>query len=521
MVVLAAAVTTKGGRALLSRQFVQMNRIRIEGLLAAFPKLVGSGSKQHTFIETESVRYVYQPMENLFLLIITTKASNIVQDLETLRLLSKVVPDVIGTLSEENVKENCFNLIFAFDEVINSGGYKENITLQQIRTNMEMESHEEKLHMMIKKSKIDSAKEQMKQKALAIKKAQNSGGGGGFGGGGLGGGDTSSADVMGGDGPEVINSDSSFTPDVKSEPEPVHKPRIQAKGMSLGKKPKGMNLMGALAAEEGMSLDAIAPPTTTTPGGSVQQAAPAPAAPESNDPVNISIEEKMSVVMNREGALESMEIKGTLGVTVNDETVGKCEVPLKIGKNPDFKFQTHPKVGKPRYAKENVIALKDASKPFPTGTKVGVLRWNSKPSDGVPITINCWPEEEGGGVINVNIEYTLENEDMELRDVNIQIPLGTTEAPSIISVDGDYKHNSRDGVMLWHLDLIDSSNSTGTLEFTISGNDTEAFFPVEVAFYSAKLFCDVEVEGVRSVDGQEPIRYGSTRSLVTDSFVVE
>lgn len=41
---------------------MEMSRIRIEGLLAAFPKLVGTG-KQHTFVETENVRYLYQPME--------------------------------------------------------------------------------------------------------------------------------------------------------------------------------------------------------------------------------------------------------------------------------------------------------------------------------------------------------------------------------------------------------------------------------------------------------------------------
>ena len=41
---------------------MDMSRIRIEGLLAAFPKLVGSG-KQHTYVETDNVRYVYQPME--------------------------------------------------------------------------------------------------------------------------------------------------------------------------------------------------------------------------------------------------------------------------------------------------------------------------------------------------------------------------------------------------------------------------------------------------------------------------
>ena len=77
-----------------------MTRMRMEGSMAAFPKLVGH-FKQHTFVETDTVRYVYQPMENqLFLLLITKKASNIVEDSGTLRLLAKMIPDVAGSVSE-------------------------------------------------------------------------------------------------------------------------------------------------------------------------------------------------------------------------------------------------------------------------------------------------------------------------------------------------------------------------------------------------------------------------------------
>ena len=73
----------KNTTAVISRQFRDMSRAPIESLLASFPKLIPTGT-QHTSVETADVRYVYQPLEDLYILLITNKASNILQDIETL-----------------------------------------------------------------------------------------------------------------------------------------------------------------------------------------------------------------------------------------------------------------------------------------------------------------------------------------------------------------------------------------------------------------------------------------------------
>merc|ERR1711879_562441 len=164
MVLLAASVVTRAGRAVVSRQFVDMTRARIEGLLAAFPKLIPKDGGQHTFIETDSVRYVYQPIEKLYMVLITTKNSNILEDLDTLRLFARVIPEYCRQQDEADIAHHAFELIFAFDEVV-ALGYRESVNLAQISSFTEMDSHEEKVQNAIRESQEKEAKQEMLKRA--------------------------------------------------------------------------------------------------------------------------------------------------------------------------------------------------------------------------------------------------------------------------------------------------------------------------------------------------------------------
>jgi hypothetical protein len=132
----------------LSRQFREMPKARIEALLASFPKLTNTGT-QHTTIETDAVRYVYQPLEEMYMVLMTTKRSNILQDIDTLHLFAQVVSSVCrASLDEREIARNAFELLSAFDEIV-CLGYRENLTLPQVKSILEMESHEEKIQEII------------------------------------------------------------------------------------------------------------------------------------------------------------------------------------------------------------------------------------------------------------------------------------------------------------------------------------------------------------------------------------
>jgi coatomer subunit delta len=292
------------------------------------------------------------------------------------------------------------------------------------------------------------------------------------------------------------------------------------KGMSLSSKSsKNQSLEDALVLE-----DKLAPLVSAS-----SKAAPVAAAAESvpqaiQHPIMLVISEKVSARMTRDGQVESNEVKGSLTLTASSEEAGLCSVQMKTARNADkFTFTTHPKVNKGMYEKSGLLQLKDVKKGFPSARPVGILKWSysSASEDLIPLKINCWPEEESRGQMNVSIEYELEQTDLTLHDVCIRIPLGTTDSVNILNMDGSYKHNSSQGELEWQLPLVDESNASGSLEFTIAQKDTDAFFPITVDFTSQQLFCGIEVVKVAAADGASPIQYGLTQVMSSDEYTIE
>ena len=82
--------------------------------------------------------------------------------------------------------ENAFDLIFAFDEIV-ALGYRESVNLAQIKTFVEMDSHEEKVYQAVRQTQEREAKQKMRTMAKELQRKRmeqkKDGGRGGYGGG--------------------------------------------------------------------------------------------------------------------------------------------------------------------------------------------------------------------------------------------------------------------------------------------------------------------------------------------------
>lgn len=168
--ILSAAIVDNDGTIYVARQYCEMTKTEVEALYTAFSRLITKG-KQHTIIETDDVRYIYQAINDFYCVLVTGKHSNISEDIKTLRLFVGAINEYAsigkGLINEESITQNRFDLLFVFDEIV-ALGVRQIDNLTQLRTVMDMKSEEEKAFMesLTKKEKEAKAKSAEKAKEL-------------------------------------------------------------------------------------------------------------------------------------------------------------------------------------------------------------------------------------------------------------------------------------------------------------------------------------------------------------------
>lgn len=110
-----------------------------------------------------------------------------------------------------------------------------------------------------------------------------------------------------------------------------------------------------------------------------------------NRSVHLAIREKLSLALNRDGGLDSLELKGDLDLRIASADVAK--VVLQISHSDSFttndlQFKTHPRIDKKAWTDSKKIQLRDTKQAFPVRTGLAVLKWRmtSKDESIVPLS---------------------------------------------------------------------------------------------------------------------------------------
>ncbi|TAQ87845.1 hypothetical protein B7494_g3814 [Chlorociboria aeruginascens] len=514
-VVLAASICTRGGKAVLSRQFREMQRSRIEALLASFPKLADTAT-QHTTVEQDNVRFVYQPLDELYMVLITNRQSNILQDIDSLHLFAQVVTSTCKTLDEREILKNAYELLSAFDELVTLG-YRENLTISQIKTFLAMESHEERIQEIISRNKEVEATEQRKIKAKQLEMQRK----------------------------EVSRSGRnavprtpvypSYTPPARSavadtydsyeaEKNKSYKPSApKGKGMQLGKKSKTTDMFERVRGDMGAEVEEASPPPLTSPAPIAAENAHASRMSTSldRDAIHVTIAETISARLTREGSLISFEVKGDLQLRISDPTLTKVKLDLVANASHGVQFRTHPNVDRGLFNSSKAVQMSNPSKGFPVNNSVGVLRWRATPktddTSAVPITFTVWVNKGSDDTYNITVEYELTGDD-PLKDVTVIIPYATSE-PAVSSFDATYEVSGDS--LEWTIGSIGEGNANGSFEFEAQAEDENEFFPMQVKFGKTKPFVDVDVNDVTLLEMNEAVTFSKEVKSVADSYVIE
>ena len=168
MAALSVVICNKNARIIFARQFFNITRMDLEEYIVQFSRGVDS-CKEITHFESDKVRYIFVPIDSLYLILITTKNSNIIEDTEILKLIYRLIQDLCGKVNPESIINNSFEIMLGIDDIV-SLGYRNSVNLGQIKQYLQMESIEEKEFKRKKREQEEKVKRELDEKGREFDK---------------------------------------------------------------------------------------------------------------------------------------------------------------------------------------------------------------------------------------------------------------------------------------------------------------------------------------------------------------
>ena len=487
----SVAIITKTGKIIVAKQNVPVTRTKVEGLYATFIRM--ATTTQHSSFEAESVRFVYRLIEDVYIVLITTLSSNIIEDTEIMNAIIACIQQKM-TITSKAVTQGMYEIAFILEEFL-QWGFCEKLSVQNVRTNLAMKSRDEELYLHQLEMKKQEAARIAKQKAEEIKEEKEL---------------KEKLEMM-----QRMQSNSLFheqkkgvnmdytpfqdIPEQKPE-QPKPQPKKTAKkttkqatkGLQLGKKKQAETLIEEIKKEEQIEEE---PVVQKEQKQTQQKQQGTKAAPKEKklmlSKCIVKLVEESHIVSNFENSTASITLNGSLSIAV-------CE-----GCNPELhlspvgiaaKAQMNPAIDPKAFALR-IVKVKEGKK-FAVNNPATYVKWNYKSDDvELPITFTCWPAESENG-LTLSLSYECAQ---ELKDVVVSIPkLGSVMISNLEG--GEIEEGEK---IEWVIGNVEEGAS-GSLELEMEGEslDVSLLFPMNVGYLVEKTMTGNDVEKV-VVDGQE------------------
>jgi hypothetical protein len=282
--------------------------------------------------------------------------------------------------------------------------------------------------------------------------------------------------------------------------------------MKLGKSQKTNQFLESLKAEGEVILEDAQPSSVLSRSSPLL----------SSDPITVTIEEKLNVIVKRDGGVNNFDVQGTLALQVLNDADGFIQLQIENQDVSGLSFKTHPNINKELFNSQQIVGAKDPNRPFPSGqNETPLVKWRIQGMNesSLPLSVNCWPSVSGNETY-VNIEYEA-SEMFDLNNVVISIPLpALRDAPTVKQIDGEWKYDSRNSVLEWSILLIDQSNRNGSMEFIVPPADPSTFFPISIGFAASNTFSDLKVTGINPLKEGNPPKYAQRVRLVAANYQI-